>query len=75
MQHDKGDRRGRSNDMPVVVRIKANNVRGYAEAEMWDCVWLTFTEGRHTPVLNPYGKVKISGTVTTRPGELGVVVP
>lgn len=55
----------------MTVLIRANNVRGYVQAEEHDCIWLTFTEGRHTPIIQQKG---ISGTVTARPGELGVLV-
>lgn len=39
-------------------------------AHDWDCVYLTYPGDSHTPVQHV-----IAGTVTTRPGELGVVIP
>lgn len=52
------------------MRIAANQVAGYVEAGLYDCVYLTFAGGRHTTVQADH----IAGTVTTRAGELGVIV-
>jgi len=57
--------------MSDVVRIVANQERRFKTAHVWDCVFLTYVGNRHTPVMGG----GIAGTVTTRPGELGVVVP
>lgn len=56
--------------MSDTVRIVANQEREYMVAHTWDCIFLTFVADRHTPVMGG----RISGTVTTRPGELGVLV-
>lgn len=56
--------------MSDVVRIVANQERRFKMAHVWDCVFLTYVGDRHTPVMGG----GVSGTVTTRPGELGVVV-
>ena len=56
--------------MSDIVRIVANQERRFKTAHVWDCVYLTFVGGRHTTVMDG----GIAGTVTTRPGELGVVV-
>ena len=53
-----------------VLLIKANRISQYMEAHEHDCIQLVFTSTIHAPVMNN----GISGTVTTRPGELGVVV-
>lgn len=52
------------------MRIKANQAAGYVEADEGDCVKLTFTSTVHTPVMGG----GICGTITTRPGETGVIV-
>lgn len=56
--------------MSDVVKIIANQICGYLMAREGDCVYLTFVGGRHTTVMDR----GIAGTVTTRSGELGVVV-
>ena len=55
--------------MSDVVRIVANQERRFKTAHVWDCVFLTRVGDRYAPVMGG-----IAGTVTTRPGELGVVV-
>lgn len=52
------------------MRIAANQVAGYVEADLYDCVILTHRKTCHTPVIGG----GIANTVTTRPGELGVIV-
>lgn len=51
------------------VRIVTNQERRYMTARPFDCIFLTYVADRHTPVMGG----GISGTVTTRPGELGVL--
>lgn len=55
--------------VPPGINIKANQRRGYMRANVGDFVWLSFTDGRHTPVIRG-----VSGTVTAHVGEMGVVV-
>ena len=43
---------------------------GYIEAYPYDCIYLTHPRDRHTPV-----KHRMAGTVTSRAGELGVLIP
>ena len=42
---------------------------GYMTAEPYDCIYLTHRRDRHSPV-----KHRMAGTVTSREGELGVIV-
>lgn len=53
------------------LKIRANEEKKYKIAYVWDCVFLTRVGDRYAPVM---GK-GLSGCVTARPGELGVVVP
>lgn len=52
-----------------MIKVIANRKSGYVEAYLGDCVHLTFTKTIHSPV-----RTQISDTVTTRAGELGVVI-
>lgn len=56
--------------MSDVVRIVANQERRFKTAHVWDCVFLTRVGDRYAPVM----RGGVAGTVTARPGELGVVV-
>lgn len=56
--------------MTEEIRIRANTIKGYLEAIPGQCIWLTFPGTRHTSVIE-YG---LCGTITTRPGELGVYI-
>lgn len=49
--------------------IKSNRFPNCLPAEEYDCVYLTYPGDRHTSV-----QKRIAGTITTREGELGVVV-
>ena len=51
------------------LKIRANQIGAYKLAYVGDCVYTTYPGDRHTPVMHG-----IAGTVTTRPGELAVVV-
>ena len=53
----------------MMLRIVDNQKDGYKLARGGDCVYSTYVGKRHTPVMR-----QIAGTVTTRPGELCVVV-
>lgn len=59
------DPREREDGLPIGV----NTLQQYIVAKEGDCVYLTFVGKRHTTVQH-----RLAGTLTTRPGELGVVV-
>ena len=52
-----------------MIPIRSNQLCKFVPAFVGDCVFNTFVGKRHTPVMP-----QIAGTVTTRPGELCVIV-
>lgn len=52
------------------MKIKANQIRGYVEVTIYNSVILTHCSTCHTPVQGG----GICHTITTRPGEVGVLV-
>ena len=52
------------------MKIRANQIEGWVEADLYDSVVLTHRKTCHTPVQNG----GICHTITTRPGEVGVVI-
>ena len=54
--------------MTEAIRIKCNRSGGYMTARPMDAIYLTYPGDRHTPVC----RGGICGTITCRPGEIGV---
>jgi len=52
------------------MRITANQIRGWVEVEIYNSVILTHRKTCHTPAMEG----GICHTITTRPGEVGVLV-